>query len=322
MNILNSNSNFSSFSNNNSFDKKIPLILDIRGNSLDDGPGIRTVIFFKGCPLSCIWCHNPESKSPVIELGYDSNECVGCRECLKVCKQDALNPKLPEYIIRDKCNLCFSCVDVCPSGALYRVGMKMSIEEILRNIESDIPFFKNSGGGVTLSGGEPTLFIDFCSELIQNLKDRGIHTLLETCGNFNLEKFDRKIYPYIDQIYFDLKIMNPNIHRKYCGISNDQILSNFRTLFKRSLENQVPIMPRIPLIPEITATRDNLENIAQFLRENSCDHVVLLEYNPTWLKKSEKLGKKPTFDVDKFMSRDEIEYYKLIFQDYNISILK
>ncbi len=126
------------------------LILEIKGNSLDDGPGIRTVVFFKGCPLNCVWCHNPESKKKAIELSWDSKECIGCKSCIEVCRANAISVKNPYYIDRSKCTLCFECVDVCPSGALSRVGKYMTVNEIMKEILKDKPFFITSGGGVTL----------------------------------------------------------------------------------------------------------------------------------------------------------------------------
>ena len=138
---------------------KTPLIMEIKGNSLDDGPGIRSVVFYKGCPLSCVWCHNPESKKASMEISFDANICIDCGSCRDVCPQKALARQNRFYIDRSKCTLCFLCVDACPSGALDKVGKTMYVDEIIKKILPDKPFFDTSGGGVTLSGGEPTLYM-------------------------------------------------------------------------------------------------------------------------------------------------------------------
>ncbi|MFW6113673.1 MAG: glycyl-radical enzyme activating protein, partial [Actinomycetota bacterium] len=207
---------------------KDPLILDIKGNSLDDGPGIRTVIFFKGCPLSCVWCHNPESKRTGPEISFDAGECIGCDSCIGVCERGALSRSNPVFIDRDKCDLCMRCVDECPAQALSSVGRSMMVEGIVEEVEKDLPFFKTSGGGVTLSGGEPTLFMDFASRLLRLLKSLSVHTLVETCGYFDYLDFKTSLYPYLDLIYYDLKLYDPEEHRKYCGVPNKKILENFR----------------------------------------------------------------------------------------------
>ena len=177
---------------------KAPLILEIKGNSLDDGPCIRSVVFFKGCPLSCLWCHNPESKRPGVEIAFDPAECVNCGTCRETCPEDALSAENPFYIDRDTCSLCFECVANCPSKALSRVGEPMAVAEIMSTVLRDRLFFKNSGGGVTLSGGEPTLDVDFCGNLLRHLRREGIHTLVETCGFFDLAAFDQMVYLCLD----------------------------------------------------------------------------------------------------------------------------
>ncbi len=295
-----------------------PLILDIKGNSLDDGPGIRTVVFFKGCPLSCVWCHNPESKKSTQEIAFDKKECVDCGTCRKLCPKGALDRTNPYYIDRAKCDLCFKCVDACPSGALAKVGKQLTVPGIVDIIKKDIPFYRHSGGGVTLSGGEPVLSMEFTSELLQALKNLSIHTLLETCGYFPLAQFDMLIYPYLSQIYFDLKVIDPAEHKRVCGVPNDRILDNFRELYRRALTGGVPVLPRIPLIPGITATKSNLEQIAAFLRANHADRVAILDYNPLWHAKAEKVGMKPLVDRKTWMTREEVQECRNIFSEFKV----
>jgi pyruvate formate lyase activating enzyme len=279
-----------------------PLILEIKGNSLDDGPGIRSVIFFKGCPLSCIWCHNPESKKAVMEIAFDARKCIDCGSCRKVCNHNALSRENPFYIHRTQCTLCFNCVGICPSGALDKVGRKMSIDDILGKILPDKPFFDSSSGGVTLSGGEPTLFMKFTAELLNALKHHHIHTLIETSGYFDLERFMDILYPHLDTIYFDLKIMDSHDHKKYCGVPNEKILDNLMQLAAFCHHDGKKLLPRTPLIPRITDTEKNLHQIASFLKDIKITEAVLLEYNPLWHEKSFKIGVPYPFKDDKIMN--------------------
>jgi pyruvate formate lyase activating enzyme len=297
--------------------RKTPLILEIKGNSLDDGPGIRTVVFFKGCPLSCVWCHNPEGKDPGLEISFDQKDCIGCDTCLEVCKEKALSRKNPHFIDRTRCNLCLVCTDACPSGALSRVGIEMSIDDIVKKVLSDKPFYDNSGGGVTLSGGEPAMSMDYTADLLMKLKDAGIHTLMETCGLFNFDAFEKKILPYVDAIYFDIKIFDAQDHRRYCGMPNDSILKNFeRLLVEASRDNKV-ILPRIPLIPGITDTEANIRAIAGFLKGLGVLRADILSYNPLWFEKCAKIGASTPFQSDNakktWISKERLGSAKEIF---------
>jgi pyruvate formate lyase activating enzyme len=269
---------------------KQPLILEIKGNALDDGPGIRSVIFFKGCPLSCTWCHNPESKQTGMEIGFESETCVGCNACMGVCRENALSRENPFYIDRSVCTLCFQCIETCPSGALSKIGHPMDISQIVKKVVRDKPFYDTSGGGATLSGGEPTMFMDFCGHLLQALKGAGIHTLLETCGLFDLERFNQKIRPFLDVIYFDIKLMDPALHSRHCGVSNKTILSNFKALHEQAAMDGISVVPRLPLIPGITDTPENLHAIVNFLCECNVREAQLLPYHPLWQKKNLKIG--------------------------------
>ncbi len=299
-----------------------PLILDIKGNSLDDGPGIRSVVFFKGCPLSCVWCHNPESKKAAPEISFDEKECIACDTCINLCPLHAISRSHPFFIDRDRCDLCFLCVDNCPSGALSRVGVKMSVDEIMGKIRNDIPFFKTSGGGVTFSGGEPTLFMDFLSRLASSIKAEKIHTLLETCGFFNLDRFVEKILPYLDIIYYDIKLIDSNQHKFYCGVPNETILENFTTLNEMSARGGFEIFPRTPLIPGITATPENLKGIAYFLSSRKIRKTQLMAYNPLWFDKNNKIGvvcpMEKNAQRETWIPQEKITEYKAIYKEYGI----
>jgi len=280
-----------------------PLILEIKSNSLDDGPGIRSVVFYKGCPLACVWCHNPESRKAVPEISFDARACIGCGACRDICPQDALSRDNRFYIDRDKCDLCFACVDVCPSGALDRVGRPMSVAEILEKVLPDKPFFDTSGGGVTLSGGEPTLYPQFTSELLMGLKALGIHTLLETCGHFDPDTFMALLYPHIDMIYFDIKLMDSAAHKTYCGLPNERILNNFKLLTKAAQRDGKTLLPRTPLIPGITDTENNIRSIAEFLKGQGVGQAALLSYHPLWHEKCDKIGVDDPYKASEALTR-------------------
>jgi pyruvate formate lyase activating enzyme len=297
-------------------------ILEIKGNALDDGPGIRSVIFVKGCPLSCVWCHNPESKIARPEIAYDERVCIKCNDCIETCQQKALSTKNPFFVDRNICKTCFDCVDTCPTGALSRVGTFMDTEDIVLEIEKDLPFFETSNGGVTFSGGEPTLYMDSLSELIQRFRSKGIHTLVETCGYFQWDSFKEKIVPFVDMIYFDIKLMDSKAHLQYCGKDNTLILNNFATLIREIRKTQIVLLPRVPLIPNITATPKNLNAIAAFLQKHHVRHVHLMEYNPLWIEKNAKMGLVNSFttrkEMNQWMPTSAMDHFYDIFLDYSI----
>ncbi len=232
------------------------LIFDIKRDCSEDGPGIRTTVFFKGCPLSCIWCQNPEGKKFA-----------------------------PETDIHGK-----------------KIGTWFTVKELMYRLLQDKPFFSTTGGGVTLSGGEATLQMDFASRLLQALKHEGIHTALETSGFFNYQHFKQKMLPWLDLVYFDIKLIDNAASKKYCGRSNTSILNNFTQLLS---DAHIPVVPRIPLIPGITTTEENLKGIAAFLEEHGVKSCSLIPYNPLWHDKIEKLGLTPRYQHQGFMTPDE-----------------
>ncbi len=301
-----------------------PLILEIKGNSLDDGPGIRSVVFFKGCPLSCTWCHNPESKQTSNEISFDPKECVGCNTCMETCKKHALSKENPFFINREVCDLCFECTDTCPSGALAKVGKKRTIHQITEAIIRDKPFFDTSGGGVTFSGGEPTLYMEFLSDLCKELTQNEVHILIETCGQFNLDQFDNLVYPHVDTIYFDIKLYDSENHKRFCGLPNQTIIDNFRTLHSRFLNGGKDILPRIPLIPNITDTEENLREIVSFFRKENVTKTQMMAYHPLWQEKNRKIGIDPssnhTEEMNRWMEGEKVDVCKKYFTDAGIDV--
>ncbi len=255
--------------------ERAPLIVDVQGGLQEYGPGIRTVVFFKGCPLSCSWCYEPEYMRPGLELAYDSRECTGCGSCISVCPLRALKRGRPGLVDRGKCTLCMVCTDACPSGALKRVGRMMKVEEVVAAVLEETGRYPASSGGATLSGGEPTLCMDFTSKLLQGLKKIDLHTVLETCGEFDHARFMKDIYPHLDLIHFDLRLYEPREHRRRCGVSNARIMDNFERLAWAAREGGVPVLPRIWIVPGVTDKSRNLETLARLLTENGARSVAL-----------------------------------------------
>ncbi len=265
-------------------------VFEIKHNSLEDGPGIRSVVFFKGCPLNCAWCQNPEGKNSVSELWWEKETCISDGSCIEECPENAISFDFPHFIDRELCTNCFLCVDVCPSSSLKVSGSSMSVDEVISKIIPYKTYFETSGGGVTLSGGEATLYMKFISQLLQELKHAGIDTLLQTSGYFDLEAFEDFILPYTDIIYYDIKIMDPLQHKEWCGLDNEVILSNFTRLHARSLTQHFKLLPRTPLITNITDTEENISSIASFYKSLSITRTTLLPNNPLWLQKLGCLG--------------------------------
>ncbi len=279
-----------------------PFIFDIKRGSHEDGPGIRSVVFFKGCPLRCIFCHNPEAQDQEMEVAFYGKECIHCGKCADACPEGAIDLELPGRIKREECIRCGDCINVCPGNGLRIIGKYYSVEPLTEILLRDLSFYIHSGGGVTLSGGECTLYPDYLNALIKSLKDNGLHVVLETSGFFEYETFSRNILPYVDLIYYDIKIANPEAHRRYTGKSNQIILDNLKQLFRQT---GVKVHPRIPFVPGITATRENLKAIIDILCEAGAEDVSLLPYNPMGLEMSVKLGKPKPHLPERFMKPDE-----------------
>ncbi|MBW2455755.1 MAG: glycyl-radical enzyme activating protein, partial [Deltaproteobacteria bacterium] len=258
----------------------LPFIADIKRNSLDDGPGIRSTVFFKGCPLSCSWCHNPECIHAGPELLFRPADCIDCRDCVANCPNGAIGPTGPGSLDRSRCHRSGRCADECPTGALELVGRRYDLDELLALLLRDQAFYRNSGGGVTLSGGEATLFGDYAGALARRLREAGAHVLLETCGHFEWRRFATQLLPYLDTIYFDLKLADPSAHERWCGRDNGLILENLDRLLEDREEQRLEVLVRVPLVPNVTCTEANLTAIATLLRGRGAQRVALLPYNP------------------------------------------
>jgi pyruvate formate lyase activating enzyme len=254
-------------------------IFNIQKFCVHDGPGIRTSVFFKGCPLSCIWCHNPESQVFTPELLYNKEKCINCGNCASACPQDARSGK-------GHCKYCGTCTDVCTQEACVMAGREYDIKQLLAEIEKDLPFYEHSGGGITLSGGEALCQINFVEELTKSCCKKGIGIVVDTCGQVPYESFER-ILSYTDLFLYDLKFGDPARHKRYTGRDNLLILDNLRKL----ASTEAKISLRVPLIEGINADDANVEAIISLIEGIELVRVNLLPYHEIGWDKYKRLNR-------------------------------
>jgi glycyl-radical enzyme activating protein len=266
------------------------IVFDLQRASMHDGPGIRTTVFLKGCPLRCAWCHNPESQSLQPELSFDAVKCTGCRACEGACAQGvhAFETASGRHLVAfDRCVAAGDCVAACPSGALRIYGVRQTVSAIMAEVAKDRAFYETSGGGLTVSGGEPTAQLDFCVALLRAAKAAGIHTCVETCGFAPRESYEA-LRPHTDLFLFDCKDTDPVRHTATTGSSNRRILENLRWLHSQG----AAIRLRCPLVPGVNDDDEHLRGIAALARElGQLRGVDLLPYHDSGIGKYERLGR-------------------------------
>jgi len=286
------------------------LISNVQRFSIEDGPGIRTTVFFKGCPLRCVWCHNPEGIFSQPELVWYDVRCIASRDCLGTCPEDALD-LVPQGMIidRQRCTACGDCVSACPSGALEIIGGKWTPEELFAELQKDAVFYETSGGGVTLSGGEPMVQDDFVLAIASLCREGGIHLALDTCGTVTWERYEQ-VLPLVDLVLYDLKIFDPGRHQDSTGVENDLILENARRIAAAG----IPMWIRTPVIPGYTADRANIAALGDFIAADlpNVERWDLLAYTNLGQPKYHRLDRSYALEGIPLLTRVEMEGFHAI----------
>ena len=293
-----------------------PFIFDIKRYAINDGPGIRIVIFMKGCNLNCAWCHNPESISTETERMYAPSKCIRCGTCVIACPEKAITLTSEGIITEtERCNISGCCAEVCPTKAIELSGKSMSVAEIMNEIEKERVFFDQSGGGVTFSGGEPLLQLKFLIELLDECGKRGIHRAVDTAGLANTEII-LDVAKRTDLFLYDLKLMDSEKHRKWMGVPNEKILENLKLL----AETGVKIIIRIPLIGGVNDDAENINATARFVASLSGEkkEVNLLPYHKIAQTKYHKLGRPEEYQHLEEPTNEAQMQAITIFQEYGI----
>ena len=297
------------------------LITNIQKYSIHDGDGIRTTVFFKGCPLKCVWCHNPETQRYEKEIQYDKEKCTGCGACAKVCPNSAITmvegkPKLDKKL----CTLCGNCENFCLQGIREMVGQEYPVKALVKELMKDLMFYEQSGGGVTLSGGEVmAMSTDYVLAIAKALKKEEVSLTIDTCGYVPYEKFEA-ILPYVNTFLYDVKVMDPKLHKKYIGVDNKLILDNLVKLSDAGAR----IYIRIPTIKEVNGNEENMKETIRFLKEHDIHpaQVNLLPYHNTGSSKYPKLDMEYKGTDLTAPAKEEMEAFVKMFQDAGFSNTK
>lgn len=291
------------------------ITFNIQKFSIHDGPGIRTTVFFKGCPLRCEWCSNPESQIKNIQILHDQSKCSYCLSCVAACPNGAITHEDNKIIINeDKCVGCLTCVNSCPNRALSYEGDYQTIEEIVDICMQDIDFYEESGGGVTISGGEGMSQPEFLKKLIAELKKNSVHVAIETTGYVKKETFE-ELARELDLLLFDVKHYDREKHYNGTKVYNDLIVENL----KWAIDNGIEVLPRIPVIPDFNDSLEDAEGLAKLLVEVGAKKVQLLPFHQFGEKKYELLNRNYKYKNKKALYPEDLEEYQKIFLDKGLN---
>lgn len=280
---------------------KTGLIFNIQTYSIHDGPGIRTTVFMKGCPLRCRWCSNPESWNAFEEIMTRDVKCTRCGLCVESCPNSAITTDGDgRKIDRARCNLCLQCARICPNAAIIISGRYISVNELVQEVARDLPFFRNSKGGITISGGEPLLQWEFVAQVFKECKAKGIHTTLDTSGYSAWEKME-SVLEYVDLVLYDLKHIDPEIHKRQVGKSNKLIISNLQKTTRK-----VRTWVRIPIIPGFNDSDSHIQRIVDFSSTLPVEKVSILPYHDWGKLKYDALGKEYTIKETQPLSDERL----------------
>lgn len=292
------------------------LIFDIKKFAINDGPGIRLTVFFKGCNLSCKWCHNPESMSPKAQKMYNASKCIGSVKCIENCPNDALEMTKEGIVTNyDSCQLCGKCAEVCPTKAFEMLGSSVPIAELMKKIDKEAIFFDQSNGGITFSGGEPLMHSDYLLEALKECGKRMYHRVVDTSA-YAKQEIILEVAKHTELFLIDLKVMDAEVHKKYTGVSNELILSNIEALAKTNCD----IIFRMPLIKGVNTNEENIKKTAHFIQSLSGNRnqINLLPYHAIAENKHKKLGNKNAFVSFKTLENNEIQKIQHIFECHQI----
>ncbi len=267
------------------------IVFDIQRFAIHDGPGIRTTVFLKGCPLHCLWCHNPESQDPKPEVFFSPEKCIGCHYCEQVCKHSGhlFGEDGIHIYDRQDCIQCGECTLECYARALEIAGKSMSVEEVIAEVVKDRVFYQNSGGGMTLSGGEPMMQFEFTLALLQAAHEAGLHNCIETSGCSSWARY-AEILPFVDLFLIDIKETDMELHKQFTGISNQLVLDNIQALDRAGAK----ITLRCPIIPGLNDRQEHFEAVAAFAQQlQNVQEINILPYHPLGNSKNQRLGKTP-----------------------------
>jgi len=292
------------------------IIFDIQRFSINDGPGIRTLVFLKGCNLRCQWCSNPEGQRFKPDLFFQPEKCIGCQACIKVCPQKAIIIKKSQiFFLRELCKNCGKCAEVCYAEARVMKGKEMRVDEVIKEIIKDNAFYTRSQGGVTLGGGEPLLQADFVESIFKRCKERGLNTAIETAGHVPWGNIEKAI-PYTDLFLYDIKHMDPKVHKKYTGVDNQLILLNLKKLAKKTAS----IIVRTPVIPGFNNTEIEISDIAKYVAKLGIKELDFLPYHNYGKNKYNLLGRDYLFKNDKILNKKEVEKFKVVVLEQGLKV--